>query len=279
MDDKQTHRLHYTGILGEDEFNARCAAVSPWYHSYYFDNGFAIRGDYDIGADVADYGFPVDMTGRTVLDIGAGAGWYAHYFAERGATVTTIDARGYGDFDVYGRHAYVDETTMRAPDVQEPDGRQLWFSPVSRALWTMRGITGANIEMMNGRVYDISPSLFGGRTFDLVFIGALLLHLRDPIGALMCARSVCGHQLIASTPVATGTEGDPPMQYLPWTDVDGISWWLPNAVCFRHWFLAAGFSSVDISREAMLRSDKPFFRQDGRQMNGDQIHRVAHAVI
>ena len=42
------------------------------------------------------------MTTMSVLDIGTGSGWFATYFEQRGAQVTTIDARGYSDFDVYG---------------------------------------------------------------------------------------------------------------------------------------------------------------------------------
>jgi protein-L-isoaspartate O-methyltransferase len=41
-----------------------------------------------------------------VLDIGTGAGWFAFYFEQLGAEVVTVDARGYCDFDVYGRPGY-----------------------------------------------------------------------------------------------------------------------------------------------------------------------------
>src|SRR5690242_4243522 len=102
--DPTRHRLRYTGKLAATEFHRRCSTVTWWYHSYYFDNGFSVRGDYDIGADVHNYGFPDDMSDIRVLDVGTGAGWFAHYFAQRGAEVTTFDARGYADFDVFGRH-------------------------------------------------------------------------------------------------------------------------------------------------------------------------------
>ena len=72
------HRLAYTGTLERAEFDKACQEVPWWYHSYYFDNGFEVRGDYDIGADVDDYGFPADMRGMSVLDLGSGAGWFAH---------------------------------------------------------------------------------------------------------------------------------------------------------------------------------------------------------
>ncbi len=68
--------LRYSSSLSAGEFEARCREIPWWYHSYYFDNGFRVRGDYDIGADVANYGFPESMEGMRVLDIGTGAGWF-----------------------------------------------------------------------------------------------------------------------------------------------------------------------------------------------------------
>src|SRR2546430_10844204 len=99
-------RLRFTGICNGQEFGARCAEQEFWYHSYYFDNGFAVRGDYDIAANVQEYGFPEDMTGMRVLDVGTGGGWFSLYFEQQGASVTTTDVRGYTDFDVFGRYEY-----------------------------------------------------------------------------------------------------------------------------------------------------------------------------
>jgi hypothetical protein len=169
----------------------------------------------------------------------------------------------------------------RAPDRIDDAGRPVYDSPVSEAFWAMRAILGSDIEFRNGRVYDVAPEAFEGRRFDLVFIGALLCHLRDPIGALMAARSVCGGRVIASTPIILGEpEGEAePRQYLPYTDLDPTSWWLPNEACFRLWFTAAGFRDVDVSRSITLRGDVEHRDDTGRVHNADQTHRVAHASI
>jgi SAM-dependent methyltransferase len=274
------HLLRYTGSVDSSEFQARCREIPWWYHSYYFDNGFAVRGDYDIGADVSHYGFPDSMEGMRVLDIGTGAGWFSFYFEQLGAKVVTVDARGYCDFDVYGRPGYPPIEKDRQPDRWAQDGTPVYFSPVSRGFWIMKELLGSTVQFQNSRVYDVSPELFGGEKFDLVFLGAILCHLRDPIGALIAARSVCRHRVIASTPVVLGeTEPDIlPRQYMPYTNTCKISWWLPNEACFRHWFLAAGFTGVDVSRQTTLRAD--ICRMDGdRPANGDQIIRVGSAFV
>lgn len=74
-------------------FQGKCKEQDYWHHSYYFDNGFTQRGDYDIGRDVADYRFPQNLEGMSVLDVGTGSGSFATFFEQSGAHVTTTDAR------------------------------------------------------------------------------------------------------------------------------------------------------------------------------------------
>jgi len=279
LGEKATRRtLRFTGSATLDEFQRRCGQVEWWYHSFYFDNGYEVRGDYDIGADIADYGFPASMEGMWVLDVGTGSGWFSFYFEQLGAEVVTVDARGYEDFDVYGRYEY--PGVDRPPDRLNDDGSPVYYSPVSKGFWVMRDILGSRVRFYNARAYEITPELFGGIKFDLVFLGAILCHLRDPIGALMAARRVCKGMVVATTPVVIGEPESEtlPRQYLPYTAQDKITWWLPNEACFRHWFLAAGFSVVDISTQVKLRCDVPRF-ECGRQVNGDQILRVGKAWV
>jgi hypothetical protein len=273
-------KLRYTGTIGRAEFQSRCRSTGPWYHSFYFDNGFAVRGDYDIGRDIQGYGFPESMSGMSVLDVGTAAGWFALYFEQKGARVHATDVRGYGDFDVYGRPGYVEpEAEGRAPDLHDEAGVPIYHSPVSSPFWVMKGILGSAVRFSNVRIYDLSPAMFGGK-FDLVFLGTILCQVRDPIGALIAARSVCRGQVIATVPV----KDDPderialPRQYLPYTAIDRVAWWLPNESCFRNWFLAAGFRDVSVESEVMLRADLVRRAEDGRVLNADQLLRVGRAA-
>jgi SAM-dependent methyltransferase len=252
--------LKFTGKFTAAEFEIACAQQNWWYHSYYFDNGFAVRGDYDIGRNIHEYGFSDDMKGLTVLDIGTGGGWFAVYFAQKGARVTALDVRGTSDYDVRGGRQGSElyppiESEKPVPDHVGPDGRPIYFSRVSRSLWIMKDLLGVPITYVNSRIYDVRPELFDGQTFDLVFVGALLLHLRDPIGALMAARTVCRERLIATSPtVQDGNGQEPWMKLVPATDG---AWWLPNEACFRQWFLDAGFRDVNIDRVVTLTGESP----------------------
>ncbi|MDX6647124.1 MAG: hypothetical protein QOK40_2851 [Miltoncostaeaceae bacterium] len=253
------HRLHWTGSVDAEGFRASCEPLGLWYHAYYFDNDYERRGEYNIGIDIDAYGFPADMSGMRVLDIGTGAGWFSFFFEQQGAEVTTVDIRGHCDLDIFGRWEYPPvESEKPVPDRLGPAGEPIYHSPVSAPFWVMRELLGSRVEYLNGRTYEVRPELFGGRTFDLVFMGALLCHLRDPVGALMAARSVCSGRMIATTLFAPDhvDVGVPHME-LPWTDLEQIAWWRPSRECFRRWFRAAGFRTIDADRTVMLTTDKP----------------------
>lgn len=274
-------KLKFTGAIEMADFQTRCVENNYWYHSYYFDNGFIQRGDYDIGQDIADYGFPQSMAGMSVLDIGTGSGWFATYFEQLGAEVTVTDARGYCDFDVFGRDCYPSVSLEKpAPDRVQPDGKSVYYSPVSKGFWIMKDILGLKATYVNARVYEICPDMFGGKKFDLVFMGSVLMHLRDPIGALMAAHSVCKHQLIATTYFLENPFGEgAPFMKMREDAGDGISWWIPNRACLIQWLKAAGFSRFDIDRSVRLTVDKPFTDATGKSSAVNQVQQLVHAYV
>lgn len=273
--------LKFTGTCNLTEFQKRCSEQDYWYHSYYFDNGFIQRGDYDIGSDISDYRFPQSMEGMSVLDIGTGSGWFATYFEQLGADVTTFDARGYCDFDIFGRDRYPDAAAEKpTPDRILPDGRFIYYSPVSKGFWIMKDILGLKAEYVNARVYEICPRLFNGKKFDLVFMGSVLMHLRDPIGALMAAHSVCNHQLICTTYMLPDTfNPTTPLMQLRENAGDGISWWIPNRPCIVQWLKAAGFKKFIMDKTIRLTADNPYRSPDGKSSAVNQGQQLVHAYV
>jgi hypothetical protein len=93
----------------------------------------------------------------------------------------------------------------------------------------------------------VSPELVG--RFDFVFVGNLLVHLRDPIGALEAVRTVCDGQLMSLEPVSpllSALSVFGPMAGL-WR-LDQQQWWIPGRRAHRTMVSAAGFDVVDSGR-------------------------------
>ena len=268
MIDRKSGTLKYTSSLNADEFVQKCSAVDYWYHSYYFDNGISHPGIFDIGRDIDNYSFPENLQGVSVLDVGPAGGWFSIYFAQQGADVVSYDVRGYCDYDIYGRFQLPGiETEKERPDFTV-DGRPIYISPAGEAFWLIKDLLGYDIDHYNGRVYDLHPDLFGGRTFDLVFVGAVLMHLRDPVRALQALRRICSNKIIVSMYCDPNLNpAEPSMALRNWTN---ILWWVPNQLCLEQWFKAAGFATVDISPGVKLTADRPFIDSDGTSHGNDQ---------
>jgi hypothetical protein len=238
--------LRFTGNATGDEFDAAVAGVTHWYHSFAFDNGYRVRGDYNIAANVDEYGFG-NVAGLEVLDIGAASGWFTFYLEQQGATVTTFDLTSPEQLDTFGRY-------------QPPTDPGFDAEWVKGAI-VMGDLLGSRVERAYGRIYEL-PAVLAGRSFDLVLMGALLLHLRDPIGALMAARAVCRNRLLATNWFAPDNDLlagiNRPAADLPSLGAEEqgrYSWWRPNRAAYRLWFEAAGFRDVDVGRTVTLTAD------------------------
>jgi SAM-dependent methyltransferase len=276
-----TYTFELPDTVEADEALRRLEALERCYHSFYFSDGRFVRGDYDIGRTIDQFPFPGDLSGMRVLDVGIGAGWFSFYLAERGAEVTAFDARGACDRDFYGRFEYPPvESEKSGPDRVDESGHPIYHDPIDEPFFILRDVLGHPIPFRSGRVYDL-PRILDGEAFDLVFMGAILGHLRDPIGGLMAARAVCRGTLLATQIVNTRVEQGVPLMFMPYTAFSRRAWWVPNREGFRHWFLAAGFDDVDVDHQVTLVPDRPRPHESGtgRPANPQQVHNVAVATV
>ena len=127
------------------------------------------------------------------------------------------------------------------------------------------------VERHEMTVYEISPDALG--QFDFVFVGSILLHLRDPIGALERIRSVARGEVVINDCieyVLSKLMRRTPMARLD--AEDRVWWWQPN--------LAALHSMVEQAGFEILERGEPYFVPFGsryevpRQTPGDVLRRL-----
>jgi tRNA (mo5U34)-methyltransferase len=240
------------------------AASVPWYHTMDLGDGFVTSGEFDLRPVLPAYGFPEDMSGLSVLDIGRASGFFSFEFERRGARVTATelpDPHGGKDF------------------VGGEKGRQMLAERWKEVIAAMGGVRrdfeiahrllNSKVEPLAVNIYDISPAITSRRRFDITFAGSILNHLDSPMAALKAVRSVTAGKLIFANPYEPRRLQTEKVARLVGRDAGGLTtWWLPTIACMEEMLYAAGFSKVELVTE---RVDLPF------QKGSPMPHFVMHA--
>ena len=180
------------------------------------------------------HALPVDLTGKTVLDIGCNAGFYSLEMKRRGAArVVGIDTDP----------AYLAQARFAAE------------------------VNAANIEFRELDVYQVARL---GRKFDLVLFMGVLYHLRHPLLALdLLWEHAVGDTLVFQSLMRGSTEIAPLAPDYPFSETgiftdpgypamhfveqsyshDPTNWWIPNRACAEAMLRSAGFAIVDHPEE------------------------------
>src|SRR5437588_338116 len=101
------------------------------------------------------------------------------------------------------------------------------------------------------RIYDLDERDIG--RFDLVYLGSLLVHLRDPVRALERVRSVCAGTLIVVDGIDLPLSLRHPRS--PVARLDGRGrpwWWYPNAAGLSRLVETGGFDVLDGPRRLLV---------------------------
>jgi tRNA (mo5U34)-methyltransferase len=220
-----------------DALDARSAiARNPvWYHTLELPGGVTTPGQVDLRG-VAGKLLPADLDGRRALDVGTFDGFWAFELERRGAEVVAIDVEKVGDAElVPGRRDMVEREAL-AFGVELGRG----FRIAAELLHSRVRRTACN-------VLDLTPEAIGGPV-DLVFIGALLIHLRDPVLALERVRDVLvpGGELYQLEGVSLRSSlmhPRRPVAHLQTLETS-FNWWYPNSAALKAWLRTAGFVEI-----------------------------------
>ncbi|HET9623316.1 MAG TPA: TIGR04290 family methyltransferase [Kofleriaceae bacterium] len=210
----------------------RIRALGPWFHNLVLD-GVATAPEHFLGDFPADKFrrfaelVPADLTGKTVLDIGCNAGFYAFEMKRRGAArVVGIDS----------------------------DPRYLAQARLASE------VLGLEVELRELDTYRVAEL---GERFDLVLFMGVLYHLRHPLLALdRLYDHVVGDRLLFQTMLRGADQVAEVAPDYPFTDLapftqpgfpamyfvehryaaDWTNWWIPNRAAAEAMLRSAGFA-------------------------------------
>ncbi len=217
-----------------ERIEARARALGRWFHNLDL-KGVRTAPDHFLGdfPTVKWRSFaaeiPADLTGKTVLDIGCNAGFYALEMKRRGAArVVGLDIEDH----------YLAQARFAAE------------------------VEGLDIEFRNLSVYDVGRL---GERYDIVFFIGVLYHLRHPLLALDLIRTHVADDLLVFQSMQRGSRdvvvpdrdydfwdmdvfdapGWPKMHFIEHAySGDESNWWAPNRACSAAMLRAAGFRIV-----------------------------------
>jgi tRNA (mo5U34)-methyltransferase len=203
-----------------------------WYHTIELAPGVVTPGWFDTREVAHQVPFPASLEGKRCLDVATFNGFWAFEMERRGAAeVVGIDVLDPADWDW---PTGSDPATIEVMAERQAGGRG--FEIAKRAL-------GSAVDRVERNVFDLNPDDIG--MFDVVYVGSLLVHLRDPVTALERVRSVCRETLV----VVDGV--DPLLSLLfrkqPVATLDGIGrpwWWYGNPANLAQLVRVAGFELI-----------------------------------
>jgi tRNA (mo5U34)-methyltransferase len=190
-----------------------------WWHPVDLGQGVVAPGIDVTHHRLADIRMPEDLTGLTVLDIGAWDGFFSFEAERRGASRVLATDSFCWDGGGWGTKA----------------GFEL-----------ARRVRQSRVEDKWIQVLDLSPESVG--TFDVVLFLGVLYHMKHPLLALERVASVTRTQLIMSTQVDLIGVKRPAMALYPDAELNGdpTNWVGPNPAAVIAMLKMVGFDRVEI---------------------------------
>jgi tRNA (mo5U34)-methyltransferase len=201
-----------------DELQEQLAAIR-WFHSIELAPGVVTPGQDPTAERLDLLHIPSDLSGRTVLDVGAWDGFFSFEAERRGAA----------------RVVAADSFAWNGANWSDKRG----FELARRAL-------GSRVEDVEVDVLDLDPAELG--TFDVVLFLGVLYHMRHPLLALERVAAVTRELLVLETHVDMTLTRRPAAAFYPSHELrlDPTNWWGPTPAAVMGMLEAVGFREVDV---------------------------------
>jgi tRNA (mo5U34)-methyltransferase len=235
---------------------------TSWYHTLELPGGVRTPGEVDCRGIVSRTMIPERLDGVRVLDIGTWDGFWAFEMERRGAEVVTVDVDDIDSLD------WPPRTRVGAADAARRE--RMAQVRLGGGFQIAHAALGSSVQAEKISIYDLSPETVG--RFDLVFVGSILVHLRDPVRALAAARSVADGPVILNESIELVSSLLSPRSPRARFAGDGelVLWWHSNLAGVRQLARSAG---LDVEDESGI-----FFIPWGEGYQRPGLGRIANAM-
>lgn len=190
-----------------------------WRHTIDLGKGIITPGEIEM-SKLDILAMPEDLTGKTVLDIGAWDGYYSFLAEKRGATVTATD-------DVEWAWGCRGVRTGKA-------GFDL-----------AKAVLKSDVQEYPSSVYNLSSETLG--KFDIVFFLGVIYHLKSPLRGLQVVYDLTQEMAIIETLSVANNSKKPLLTFD--RELGKGNYFVPNLACLSKMLLEVGFRDVKPTRQ------------------------------
>jgi tRNA (mo5U34)-methyltransferase len=208
---------------GDASITSEELATFLWWHSIRLNDGRVTPGRKSLelmDQECARTFGPIDLVGKSVLDVGAWNGGFSIEAARRGA----------------GRVVALDHATWKNPMFRGRTGFEI-----------AKRLCNVSIEAIDQDIDVPQLDLAHLGTFDIVLFLGVFYHLLDPLAALREISRLAREVLVVETHVEETADPRPTMIFYPGDDLNGDSsnWWGPNRRCVEDLLRLNGFGRIE----------------------------------
>ncbi|HZI19896.1 MAG TPA: class I SAM-dependent methyltransferase [Pyrinomonadaceae bacterium] len=213
-----------------------------FYHTTDVPGLGTVRGHWDLRGRFEDYVGGVDVSGKTVLDVGTATGFLSFEAERRGAS--RVVSHDMSDVRQQKLVPFAGKTYHRDRDAWAAEyGREIerW----QNGYWLCHRLLGSRAEVFYGDVYDLPPAL---GEFDVAIVGAVLEHLPDQVSALASIARLTRGSMVLVTPLLDSEERIARFEARADNPAYDFTWWTYSVGLYREVLAILGFRVERVTR-------------------------------
>jgi hypothetical protein len=202
---------------------------------------------WDLRKSVDAYLGHFDFRGKRALDVGTASGFLTFEMEKRGAEVVSFDRSNSADWQLVPFAAKGFDVAMAETSMKD------FLEPLRNGYWFAHRLLNSRARAYYGDIYNI-PEEIG--QFDVVFLGMILPHLREPFYALAQIARLSRDALIVTQQAPD--DQDPIAAFIPSVRMNPDAptsydaWWVFSEGCFREMLAVLGFKIESLARHMHL---------------------------
>lgn len=213
-----------------------------FYHTMDLPGLGEVRGHWDLRGRFNEYVGGVDLTGKSVIDVGAATGFLSFEAETSGAArVLSFDI---ADARQQTFLPFKDKLYSRDPERWAAEyGAEIerW----KNAYWLCHRLLGSKAEVYYGNIYDLPREL---GQFDVAIVGSVLEHLSDQITALASIARLTKETIVVVSPLLDSDDRIARFGALADHPENDFTWWIYSEGVYHEVFKMLGFSIARITK-------------------------------